>query len=255
MPTQQYRTKNGKRVPGVTTVLNILNKPALIYWGYLMGLENYNRVTEGIAKIINDPFWIRNFDVDDLSLKIGLKDHVLNFLQGFQIGALYEKRDKAAEAGTLGHLFVENHLKGLPDPDTYGIPTAIVKKAEGAYIAFLEWEKSHDFRMVESEIPLVSEAHGYGGTIDIGAVVNQRSIVDIKTSKDIYFTMWVQLSAYGELYNENRPEDPVEGYHILRIGEDGSFDHKFRMSLGDEWGVFLNCLSIYNALQKLGKKL
>ena len=35
----QYRTKDGTRVPGVTTVLGVLNKPALVPWANKLGLQ------------------------------------------------------------------------------------------------------------------------------------------------------------------------------------------------------------------------
>ena len=35
----RYRTKDGIVVPGVTTVLNMLSKPALIHWAWKMGLD------------------------------------------------------------------------------------------------------------------------------------------------------------------------------------------------------------------------
>jgi hypothetical protein len=241
MPTQQYRTKDGKRVKGVTTILSVLAKPALIFWAYSQGLENFTRVTERIAKEC------QNGD--------RLSESIMSILRDFEIGALYDKRDKAATAGTLGHLFVENHLKGLPDPSTQGMSEAIIKKAEGSYLAYLEWERSHKFQMVHSELPLVSEEYKFGGTIDIGAVVGDMGIVDIKTSKGIYITMLIQVAAYGHLYNEVHPDEPIKGYHILRLGEDGDFDHKFYPSLDDEWEIFKFCLGIQNILDRRGLKL
>lgn len=38
-PHTIYRTEDGQRVPGVTTVLGILNKPALIKWANNLGLQ------------------------------------------------------------------------------------------------------------------------------------------------------------------------------------------------------------------------
>jgi hypothetical protein len=39
---QVYTDKNGKRIPGVTTVLGVLNKPALVAWANRIGLQGYN---------------------------------------------------------------------------------------------------------------------------------------------------------------------------------------------------------------------
>jgi hypothetical protein len=243
MPTQQYRTKGGKKVKGVTTVLGVLAKNALTYWGYTQGLENYNKITEAIIKIVKeDPPKCRNKEIEYL-------------ITNFQVGGLYDKRDKAATAGTLAHLFCEKHLRGLPEPSTEGLPKDVVKKAEGCYLAFLEWERSHKFKMIYAELSLVSEL-GFGGTADIGAVLGEMGIIDIKTSKGIYpATMLPQISAYGHLYNEHYPENPVKGYHIIRLGEQGEFEHRYWPELEDAWEIFLNCLNIQNKLDKNGWKL
>ena len=34
-----YKTKDGKRVPGVTTILGVINKPALVRWANNLGLQ------------------------------------------------------------------------------------------------------------------------------------------------------------------------------------------------------------------------
>lgn len=210
MPAIKYLNADGKPLKGVTTILNVLAKPALIGWAYNQG-------------------------------KAGVP--------------LYESRDKAATAGTLAHLYVENHLKGLTDPSKEGIPTDIVEKAESCYLAFLEWEKAHSFKMVNSELSLVSEEYQFGGTIDIGAVVNDLGIVDIKTSGGVYFSMRVQVSAYGHLWMENYPDKPIKGYHILRLGDQGDFSHHYWPHLNPEWEVFRACLTIQRVLDETKQKL
>ncbi len=210
MPAIKYKNADGKSLKGVTTILGILAKPALIGWAY----------KQGIAGV-----------------------------------PLYESRDKAADAGTLAHLYVENHLKGLPDPPRDGIPQDVVDKASSCYIAYLDWEKAHSFQMVKSELSLISEEYQFGGTIDIGAGVNELSIVDIKTSGGVYFSMKVQVAAYGHLYTENFPDTPIKGYHILRLGEMGDFSHHYWPNLNEEWEVFKACLKIQEVLDKTKQKL
>ena len=209
MPAIDYRNAEGKRLKGVTTVLAILAKPALIGWAYKRGKDNL---------------------------------------------PLYESRDKAADAGTHAHLMIECHLKGLPDPPTNGLAKDVIDKAESCYLAFLDWEKAHTFKMIESELSMISEAFQFGGTIDIGAIVNELGIVDIKTSKDVYFSMKVQVAAYGHLYQENRP-GKIKGYHILRLGDQGDFSHHYWPNLDREWEVFKACLIIQKVLDETGEKL
>ncbi|MFW9991942.1 MAG: PD-(D/E)XK nuclease family protein [Candidatus Odinarchaeota archaeon] len=48
-----YKTRDGKRVPSVTTILNILNKPALIDWAWKCGCEglDYKAVRDDAASV------------------------------------------------------------------------------------------------------------------------------------------------------------------------------------------------------------
>ncbi len=41
-PHQRYHLANGDRVPGVTTVLDVINKPALVPWGNRLGFQRIN---------------------------------------------------------------------------------------------------------------------------------------------------------------------------------------------------------------------
>lgn len=177
------------------------------------------------------------------------------YKQGLAGVPLYESRDKAADAGTYAHKLVEHHLRGLPDPPTNGTDKDVIDKAESCYLAYLDWEKTHSFKMVSTETSLVSEEYQYGGTIDIGAIVGSLGIVDIKTSKDIYFSMRVQVAAYGRLWMENYPDQPIKGYHILRLGSQGDFSHHYWPNLDEEWEAFKACLIIQNVLDKTGQKL
>lgn len=50
---QRYKTQAGLIVPGVTTILNLLAKPALIYWSWNLGMQgqDYRKVTQKAADI------------------------------------------------------------------------------------------------------------------------------------------------------------------------------------------------------------
>lgn len=223
---RDYHNKTGEKLPGVTTIIDaVLAKPALVGWAYKRGLDGKE---------------------------------------------LYESRDKAASAGTLAHLMVERHLNKLPElklseltrdnaPDDIKklmpLSQAIIDKAEGCYLAFLQWEDTHKFVMRVAEIPLVSEKYQFAGTIDIAAVLGQLCIVDIKTGNGIYTSMKIQVAAYGLLYDENATDIRIQGYHIVRLSEFGGFDHKYCPSLKDEQEIFLNALRIYHILKKTGQKL
>lgn len=252
MPRRNYRQKTtGKQVKGVTTLLSILAKPALIYWGYKQGMSNFERLMQNLAEMSHSP------------LGTVLDPQIENLIKNFQATTLYDKRDKAADAGTLAHSFIENHLKGLPEPSSEGILPDIVSKAEGCYITFLDWEKSNSIKVLNSEVELTSEFYPFGGTIDhvIQTVLTQNGkvdILDIKTGKDIYLEAKIQVKAYGVLWNEYHVESQglVSGYHILRLGENGEFTHKYFPSLDEDYfKIFLDCMDINQRLEALGEKL
>ncbi len=247
MPARNYRQiKTGEKVKGVTTVLNILSKPALIFWGYKQGISNFDRLMIVLAK---------------LGETDSLKYVIQPIIKDFKTTGLYDKRDKAADAGTLAHSFFENHIKGLPDPSRDAIPPDVLSKSEGCYITFLDWEKANSVKYIDSEVELTSEEHPMGGTIDAiiqGALTpaNMVDILDYKTGKDIYLEAKIQVKVYGKLWEEHHPELPVAGYHILRLGENGEFTHKYFPNLDNKYfEIFLNCLDISEKLAQLGEKL
>lgn len=237
----------GRKVKGVTTHLGILNKPALIWWGYKQGFDNYERLSAEVASIAHAG------NVSSLLLA--------NLVSTFPVLNLYDKRDQAAEAGTLAHEMVENDLRGLPEPKVDGEPKEVIDKAEGCYLTFLDWKKIYKPKVIASEVALTSEQQPYGGTIDdvIETAMTPKGRVDIfdlKTGKDIYLEAKIQVASYGSLWNEHHPEMPVAGYHILRLGPEGEFTHKYFPTLDPRYfEIFLDCLDINETLSVLGEKL
>ncbi len=208
MPTQPYKDRNGKRVPGVTTVIggNLgWNKGALMYWAWNEGVNG------------------RNFR---------------------------DTSQKAADIGTIAHAMVEAELKGKDWKkivDLRNVTDEMIDKAENAYLAWLEWARTVNFTLVQSELSLVHDEMGYGGTIDIAAIKNETCIVDLKTSNSVYPDHKIQLAAYGELYNYNFPEDPITAYYLLKLGkDDGSFAYYYWPNLNNAFRAFKALLELHN---------
>lgn len=188
------------------------------------------------------------------------------FKQG-QSGAeyLYEKRDEAAEAGTIAHAFVERHIKR----QTFSLDTdAVVKefscgpdtaeKAVNAYMAYLSWQDSTNLAIVAQEISMVSEKHRYGGTPDaIGIDKEDRhTLIDWKTSNAVYTDNLVQLAAYKGLWDENHPDKPITGgFHLCRFAKQhGDFEHRYFPGLPEAWKVFLLYRQAYDIDRQLKKR-
>ena len=204
----KYSLQDGTLVPGVTTVLGILNKPALVPWANKLGL------------------------------------------QGIEVGKFVD--DKAA-IGTLAHQMIADYLRGV-ETDTSEYSKMQIEQAENSILSFLEWEKSHKLEPILVEEPMVSERHGFGGTVDLIARLNDEPelcLIDFKTSKGIFPEMFVQVAAYRELALEH--ELDVRKVRILRIGrtDDEGFEDKPVNHLAQRWELFLHCLAIYNLQKEL----
>jgi hypothetical protein len=216
-PKRGYFTADGKRVPSVTTILSRFKESGgLMQWAFQQGADG--------------------------------RAH------------LYEEAEKAAEIGTVAHAMVEMRVKGdgdvhtfaresLPDPE-------MLAKATSAFTAYETWAANFGVRITHQEIQLVSEKHRFGGTPDaFGIIGNQLVCLDWKTSNAVYSDYLIQLAAYGKLWEENFPDQPITGgYHLLRFSkENGDFAHHYYASLETEWRQFLLFREAYE-LDKAIKK-
>lgn len=246
-PTINYRLQSGEPVSGVTTIMGaVLNKPALLPWAYTQGLENYDRITRRVLQLCGA--------YTDVAA-IGLINQIKEEIQNFQVGKLYDKRDKAAEAGTLGHRLVECDIRGLPKPQKKDYPTEIWDKAQGGFGSYKDWKSRTKFKLIHSEIPLVSEKYKFGGCLDIGGAVTDLELIDLKTGKGVYPNMFIQLGGYGILWNENHPDNQITGYNILNIHPDASFMHERRTDLSAEMEIFLEVNKIFRKMKERGIRL
>jgi len=201
-----YKTADGKRVPGTTTITGLLAKPFLIPWANKLGLEGIDST---------------------------------------------KYRDEAAEVGTLAHKMIECYLSGEAlDEKEYSATDWDL--AINAVLKFYEWEKQNDIRVVESELPLVSEINLYGGTIDCICELDGKLVMlDFKTSKAIYDENFVQLAAYRELAKEHGYD--IEECRVLRIGRDETegFEERVIKDTAKYYSIFRHLLGIYNLKKEL----
>jgi len=226
-----YKLADGTKVPSVTTILKIKDPGALINWAYKTGREHGNLEGKG----------------------------------QFAPANLYQGND-ALQIGTCVHEMCEVFVKG-------GDPTAhldgVMEKAEtldkaafraqvvSAYSAFEFWCKGTQLEILECEVPVLSETHRYGGTLDFIGRLNGRLVLgDFKTSGGVYPEYLIQLAAYAKAYEECKGLRIDGGYHLLRFSkENGDFGHHFYPSLDDDaWPAFLHLRALHDLNEKLKKR-
>jgi hypothetical protein len=217
----RYRDDAGSPVPGVTTITSQLDKPALIYWAWNLGMQqiDYRKAR-------------------DQEANVGTIMHIMAecHFRGWEFDGYDEfpkvQTDRAKVA-----------FQAFLDWDkTVGPQETIVVNGKPA----LEWE-------------MVSKFYGYGGKLDrVFRRLSDGKIIlqDFKTSSGIFDEMIYQVSAYDRLWNEVNTAFPIDEVHLLRLGkDDGAFeDHivpEDRIVNGFE--IFLHLLEVYNLRRKYGK--
>lgn len=164
-----------------------------------------------------------------------------------------ETAQKAADAGTIGHYLIDCEIRGIK-PEISQFQKELLDKAETAYLNFLEWQKVVSFKSIITEIHLVSEKYQYGATPDcIAEISGKLCLLDWKTGNGVYEDHIIQLAAYRQAWEENKPELPLEGgFHLLRIDkETAAFDHHYRHALPEAFEAFLCLLKLHNLKKKI----
>ena len=156
-----------------------------------------------------------------------------------------QERYAAATAGTLAHAAVEAHVHS--QPIVWTGETSVVERAQKAFGAFLEWAEQTKLTVDKTELPLVSEQYRFGGTFDAILLGSKRAMGDWKSSNGIYGEYLAQLAAYGQLWKENFPNQPIEGgFHLLRFDKThGDFTHKWWGELDAGWKYFMALREAY----------
>jgi hypothetical protein len=141
-------------------------------------------------------------------------------LQGLEGKSLDEERDAAADAGKLAHAWIEASIFCRPLERPHWATDKMCAQAKKALESFQDWAAEVRLDVLETEMPLVSEAHRFGGTMDCLAIVSGRlAILDWKSGKSIYGDFIVQQAGY-HLLLEARGDAPLpERICILRIGK------------------------------------
>jgi predicted RecB family nuclease len=141
-------------------------------------------------------------------------------------GKDYRKvRDEAADAGSFAHDWIEDTIHERPLTEFPHAAPELLARAQTAVDAFKRWRDQVKLEVVETEVPLISELHRFGGTFDaIFRIGGELHLGDWKSGNRIYPEHVVQLGGYSLLLRERGTE--VVGAQLLRVDkEHASFSH------------------------------
>ena len=181
--------------PSVTTILSVISKPALIPWAVKMEREAIRAAfldaltdqAKGFLALEKDP---------DAAWNV-----VLRMTESHK--AADKVKNKAAEIGSAAHALIEWQTKRELGFPVSSEPPAAPEAAQWAFMAWQDWARKVRFKPLESELVVYSTQHGYIGTVDtIAFVEEQLTCVDYKTGKAVYREAHLQNVAYRQAYAE-----------------------------------------------------
>lgn len=164
--------------------------------------------------------------------------------------------DEAKKVGSQVHDYIERYY-GDGDMTFVGL----ADESLNCIAQFKNWDKQNGLRVVHSERAICHPELGAAGTFDLLArdkASGKLVLVDFKTSKDFYPSMWPQLAFYASAL-ELELEEPVEEVRVLRFVKKSSKEDAWKERSMDReaWlpqlDVFRACAVIYNNQRSSGR--
>lgn len=222
-------TINGKKATGVTSVISVLAKPALIGWAAKCAVE-----------------YIRENIEDNGVLITCAAGNWHKLLENAQ-KAHTKKKEAAGTHGTDAHALVENYVNECLKVND-GKPFAVAPTEIGK---FAEWARENVDHFLFSERQMYNRDLFIAGTADFAYIGKdgKKYMADFKTSSGIYgIDYWLQVAAY-KMLAEAEGDEPYDGMTVVRLGKKGPSDFETQQLYDYETykTAFLACLTLYRA--------
>ena len=223
-----YYELDGKRMYGVTTVLGVIAKPALIPWAVKTCVDyiKNNCKQDELMRYL-----VHNMDLDEAK------------------SAHRKKKEDAGEKGTDAHSMAEGYVKECMETNQ-GLALEL-KSANEQVQHFIDWAVKNEVIFRASEKQVCNEGLWYAGTADLVIEIKGKKYIgDIKTSSAIYPEHFYQMAAY-RLALESMGEEGFDGSVVIRLGKDNKFkeekDVQYRYDFETDKAAFLGALAIFKA--------
>lgn len=216
---------DGKRMTGVTTVLGVIAKPALIGWAANMAVDY---VEEHLKELL-----VSVSDAQRIILTEARKAHT-------------KKKEAAGDIGKLVHAVIEEYIKNGTEP-------TLDEQGMKMFENFRKWIIDNKVKFIESEKHLYSESMFVGGICDAIVEINgQKWLYDWKTGGTrVYAEVFFQMGGYEILLNEMGEHKDITGYGVLGIFKDGTMEEKRSISNEENKEAFMAAFKLYRTLNKI----
>lgn len=193
-------------VPSITTVLKAENKPAIVQWSVdqtagfaVANAQQLLRMNDSSAfKMLR---WIPRKEIASIEPGMDLNSHYNGVLSD------------AGDMGTWMHEWIQGDV----------VPELDYPSTEGVHDVFwdmvTEWDafaSKHEIIPHFTERTVWNEEAGYAGTLDgVWEIDGKMTLLDIKTSRGLYSSTWMQLAALRAAPEMFVPQDD-DTYASLR---------------------------------------
>lgn len=225
------------RLRRVTSVLNLLDKPALVQW-------SANECAAYVGELWKPSRGYSQAEIDGIL--------------GDARYAHRRKKDEAAGYGTMAHEIIERFMKEGYWPDDAAWESIPFEVANSLALFSEWWTNAGLVEVVEAERYVWDMEFHYGGTCDLLArdKDGQLWLIDWKTGKGIYGTMILQLAAYFNALHKLGVK-PV-GAKIVQIGKTDAAPQIYEPTLDElreAWRAFGSLSRMHDFITANDKRL
>ncbi len=269
-PKRRYLV-NGEEAVSVTTALEVLDKPALPWWGMTIGVKGVHAlIGMGVVRLGykegGEPTIVRAVgDVWEEQTPEQLTAALTDIK-----ATVNHVKDDAGKRGQSAHdAFEAWGVTGeLPDPKAYTF-------VEQPYVqALRDFLVQLDFETEGNEVMVASPTYGYAGRYDIRGKLNQSAkvitktypksepkhtlmeagnwLLDLKTSKDVYVSHFLQLEAYEGASVECGYRE-TDFRAVIQVGADGRY--QLRIVRGVTQDDYVQIVNTYHVMQRAKEAL
>jgi hypothetical protein len=208
---------------GVTSILNVLSKPALPAWAAKCTAEYMDKMVERMRGIGTK----RNFYNRKLLIKHSKKQH------------LFEK-EKAGRFGSLFHSLANGDIKEVPESHKI------------VWESYQLWLANNNLKIIQGDTKVVSMLYGFGGAFDCLAQDEEGKlvIVDYKTGNSIYDSHAFQVAAYGKAAMETFGLEEMPRGLVVRFDKSKvKAEEKYVLDMNKSFELFESALDIYQLIK------
>lgn len=216
--------KGEKEYTGITSILGVIAKPALIGWAARMAVEHIRE------------YWSITNAPDEVAWNEVLEEAK---------SAHTKKKEAAGEHGTDTHALVEQYVNQcLTVANGKPIRWDVFEVEK-----FVDWSFENVDHFLFSERRMANKDLFIAGTADFAYVDKEGKKVmsDFKTSgSGIYYEMFLQAAAY-QLLAEGEGDEPYDYRTVVRLDKKGNFEFAKRFDYETDRNAFIAALTIYRA--------